>query len=153
MREGIPHRLHLPYAQLDQIFSRSLEVAPAAARMPFLSGNGRPGSRRFHIGLEQEVDMKRSVRGTLVRSFAATALVLLYGLGIVGVSSLTGATPAQARRGGRGGGGRGFRGRGFRGGVFIGAPYGYYGYDDGCFWSPRRQRWICPYYYRPYPYW
>ena len=103
--------------------------------------------------------MKRSARGTLVRSIAATALVLLYGLGIVGVSSLTGATPAQARRGGRGGGGggrgrgRGIRGRGVRGGIWLGAPFVYdYGYDDGCYWSPARARWVCPY-YRPYPYW
>src|SRR5262245_45343559 len=86
--------------------------------------------------LTQEVDMKRSAGRALVRSLAATALVLLYGLGFVGASSLTGATPAQARRGGRGGGGRGrgrgYRGRGFRGGIYLGAPYLYgYGYDDG----------------------
>ena len=109
--------------------------------------------------------MKRSAGRALVRSIAATTLVLLYGLGIVGVSSLTGATPAQARRGGGGGGrggggrggfrgGRGFRGRGFRGGIYLGAPlYGYgYGYGDGCYWSPARGRWICPY-YGSYPYW
>ena len=101
--------------------------------------------------------MKRSAGGTIVRSVAATILVLLYGLGIVGVSSITGASPAQAHRGGGGGrgggrGGRGFRGRGVRGGIWLGAPYAY-GYDDGCFWSPRRGRWICPYYNRPYPYW
>jgi hypothetical protein len=96
--------------------------------------------------------MKRSAGRTIVRSMAATILVLLYGLGIVGVSSVTGATPAQAHRGGHGG--RGFRGRGVRGGIFLGAPYGYYGYGygDGCFWSPRRGRWICPYYNRAYPY-
>jgi hypothetical protein len=94
----------------------------------------------------------------VVRSIATTALVLLYGLGVLGVSSLSGAAPAQARRGRSGGGGRGrgrgFRGRGFRGGIYLGAPLLYgYGYDDGCYWSPARARWICPYYYRPYPYW
>jgi hypothetical protein len=91
---------------------------------------------------------------------SATALVFLYGLGIVGVAGLMGTTPAQAHKGGgggghpRGGGGPHFRGRGFRGGIYLGAPYYYYDgyYDDRCFWSPRRGRWICPDYYRPYPY-
>ena len=92
--------------------------------------------------------MKRSARGSLARGLAAIALVVLYGIGFLGVSSLTTAEPAQARRGGRGR--RGFRG--FRRGVFIGAPLAYYGYNygDRCYWSPRRGRWVCP--YRPYRY-
>lgn len=96
--------------------------------------------------------MKRSVRGTLARSLATTALVLLYGIGTLGVSSITSSTPAQARRGGRRGGrgrGGGRRGRRGRGGIYFGGPY-FYGYDDGCYWSPRRGRWVCPYYYNPY---
>jgi hypothetical protein len=101
--------------------------------------------------------MQRSVRGTLARSLAAASLVFLYSLGIVGVSGVTTAAPAEARRGGRRGrgGGRGRRGsrgrRGGRGGgIYFGAPFLYGGYDDGCYWSPRRARWVCPYY--PY-YW
>ena len=98
--------------------------------------------------------MKRSATGRVVRGLAATALVVLYGVGFLGVSSLTSAEPAQARRGGRG------RGRGGRRGVFLGlglgAPLGYYGYnygyDDRCYWSPRRGRYVCPYSYRPYRY-
>ncbi len=96
--------------------------------------------------------MKRSVRGTLARSLAAMSLVFLYGLGIVGVASVTGASPAEARRGRRGRrGGRGRRGR-RGGGIYLGAPFLYGGYDDGCFWSPRRARWVCPYNYSPYRY-
>ena len=94
--------------------------------------------------------MKRSVRGLFARGLATTALVALYGLGMIGVSSIAGAPPAQARvRGGRGG----FRGRGR--GIWLGAPLAYYGYsayNDRCFWSARRGRWICPSYYRPYGY-
>lgn len=111
--------------------------------------------------------MKRSARGLLTRSMAAVALVLLYGLSTVGVSGLIGASKAEARgRGGRGGGGirggvRGFRGgrRGFgrRGGFWLGAPafYGYSNYNDGCYWSPRWGRYVCPYSYYPsyYRYW
>jgi hypothetical protein len=81
-------------------------------------------------------------------------MVALYGLGMIGVASFAGAPAAQAR--GRGGfrGARGFRGGVFRGrgrGIWLGAPY-YYGYDDGCYWSPARARWVCPYYYSPYRY-
>jgi hypothetical protein len=94
--------------------------------------------------------MKRSVRGTLARSLAAMSLVFLYGLGIVGVASVTGSSPAEARRGRRGR--RGGRGRRGRGGIYFGAPFLYGGYDDGCYWSPRRARWVCPYYYSPYRY-
>jgi hypothetical protein len=112
--------------------------------------------------------MKRSASGLLTRSMAAVALVLLYGLSTVGVSGLIGTSKAEARgrRGGRGGGrggrggfrgARGFRGgrRGFgrRGGIWLGAPalYGY-GYNDSCYWSPRRGRYVCPYpgYYNYY---
>ena len=98
--------------------------------------------------------MKRSVRGTLARSLAAAAMVLLYGIGALGVTSFTDAAPAQARRGRRGGGrgrGRGRRGR-RGGGIHFGAPFLYGGYDDGCYWSPRRARWVCPYNYSPYRY-
>ena len=102
--------------------------------------------------------MKRSPRGLLARSMAAVALVLLYGLSTVGVSGLIGASKAEARgRGGRGGmrgsrGGR--RGFGRRGGIWLGAPalYGYYNYNDGCYWSPRRGRYVCPYYPGYYSY-
>lgn len=51
------------------------------------------------------------------------------------------------------GGGRAFHGHRFRGGGLIfGAPfyypyaYPYYAYgDDGCWWSRRYHRWVCPY--------
>jgi hypothetical protein len=94
--------------------------------------------------------MKRSVRGTLARSVAAMSLVFLYGLGIVGVSSVPSSSPAEARRGRRGR--RGGRGRRGRGGIYFGAPFLYGGYDDSCYWSPRRARWVCPYSYSPYRY-
>jgi len=107
--------------------------------------------------------MKPTVRGTLTRSLAAVALVLLYGLSTIGISSFVMGTPkAEARsRGGRGGGGRGFRGRGSfrggRGGFWWGGPalYSSYYYDDNCYWSPRRGRYVCPYAYYPdyYRYW
>ena len=67
--------------------------------------------------------MKRTVRGMLTRSMAAVALVLLYGLSTIGISSFVmGAPKAEAARGGRGGGRGGGRsggrgrggGRGFR---------------------------------------
>jgi hypothetical protein len=103
--------------------------------------------------------MIRSARGTLARSLAAMALVGLYTLGILGVSSFAGVQPAQARRGhgggrrGGGGGRRGGRGRrGARGGIWLDTPYLYDGYDDDCYWSPARRRWVCPYYYSPYRY-
>jgi hypothetical protein len=86
-------------------------------------------------------------RKLLVRSLAAVALIAVYCLSTMGLVVATGVSPAMAR--GRGGGrGRGFvggRGRGFRGGGF--GFYGYYGPYDACWWSPRRHRWICPYYY------
>jgi hypothetical protein len=98
--------------------------------------------------------MKRNGRGLLTRSMAAVALVLLYGLSTLGVSSLVGTPKAEARgRGGRGGvrgvrGGR--RGIGRRGGLWWGGPGFYtYGYNDGCYWSPRRGRYVCPYAYYP----
>ncbi len=102
--------------------------------------------------------MKRGIRGVLTSSLAAVALVLLYGLSTLGISSFVGTPKAEARgRGGRGGG-RGFRGggrRGFgrRGGFWWGGPG--YGYDDSCYWSPRRGRYVCPYSYYPgyYSYW
>ncbi len=108
--------------------------------------------------------MKRTVRGMLTRSMAAVALVLLYGLSTIGISSFVMGTPkAEAgrggRRGGRGrGGGRGFHGRrGGRGGFWWGGPalYSGYYYDDSCYWSPRRGRYVCPYAYYPgyYRYW
>lgn len=108
--------------------------------------------------------MKQTARGLLTRSLATVALVAFYGLSVIGVSSFVMGTPTAEARGRRGGrrGGRGFRGfrgrrgsRGRRGRGFIwGAPlYGYY--DDSCYWSPRRGRWVCPYSYYPgyYGYW
>ncbi len=80
------------------------------------------------------------------RFLAAAALIAVYCLGTVGIVMSTGPTPAFARgRGGRGGGrgrgGRGFRGRGRGGiGIYLG------GYGDGCWWSRRWRRWVCPYY-------
>jgi len=103
--------------------------------------------------------MKRNARGLLTRSAAAVALVLLYGLSTLGVSSFMSIPKAEARgRGGRGGGGRGgvrgvrdgHRGIGRRGGLWWGGPGLYsYGYNDGCYWSPRRGRYVCPYAYYP----
>jgi hypothetical protein len=108
--------------------------------------------------------MKGTASGLLTRSLAAAALVFFYGLSAMGISTFVLGTPkAEAGRGGRRGGGRGFRGgfrgfrggrrgfRGRRGGIWFGAPalYSYSYYDDGCYWSPRRGRWICPYSYYP----
>lgn len=102
--------------------------------------------------------MKRTARGFLTRSLAAIVLVAFYGLSAIGVSSFVMGTPkaeARGRRGGRGFRGirGGHRGRGFRGrGIWWGGPafYGAYGgYNDGCYWSPRRGRWVCPYTYYP----
>ena len=118
-------------------------------------------------GNMEEADMQTAIaRGgghkVLTRFLAAAALVAVYCLGTVGIVMSTSATPAFARgrggggggrggggmRGGRGGfrGGRGFRGRGFRGRGrgFGGVWWG--GYYDGCWWSYRWQRWVCPYY-------
>lgn len=53
--------------------------------------------------------MKLSARSFMGRGLAAIALVALYGLGTLGVSSFAGVPSAQARGRGRGGGG--FRGR------------------------------------------
>jgi hypothetical protein len=81
-------------------------------------------------------------RYSLRRWLAAAVLVGIYALATIGIVVTTGAGAAQAR--GRGGGrgiGRGFvRGRG----VGVGVYYG--GYYDGCWWSRRRRRWVCPYY-------
>jgi hypothetical protein len=107
------------------------------------------------------------------RFLAAAALVAVYCLGTVGIVSTSG-TPAFARGRGSGGGGMGrgmagmgrgmggmgrgmgrgrgafFRGRGhrhFRGrGRGVGIFWDDYSYD-GCWWSYRWQRWICPYDY------
>lgn len=91
----------------------------------------------------------------LTRFLAATALVFVYLVSVVGTSGLflaASTSSAQAQRGrGRGGGyyrgGRGYyRGRGY------GRGYGYGGLyvapivrGRGCYWSPRWGRTICPY--------
>ena len=90
-------------------------------------------------GNMEEADMQTAIaRGgghkVLTRFLASAALVAVYCLGTVGIMMSTSATPAFAR-------GRGFRGRGRGfGGVYWG------GYYDGCWWSYRWQRWVCPYY-------
>jgi len=115
-------------------------------------------------GKMEEADMQTAIaRGGghrfFTRFLAAAALIAVYCLGTVGVMS-TSATPAFARGRGGGGGGRGmsrgagvrggFRGRGFRGRGFRGRGRGvgiwWGGYYDGCWWSYRWQRWVCPYY-------
>jgi len=82
----------------------------------------------------------------LRRWLAAAALVGIYALATIGVVVTTGVSAAQAR--GRGGGRAigGYRGigRGFVRGRGVGIDYG--GYYDGCWWSRRRRRWVCPYY-------
>ena len=91
---------------------------------------------------------RTSFRSIIARGLALTAMLCIYGFGLLGTSALmvgASTTPAQAR-GGRGGGfgggfrggGGGFRGGGFRGGGFRGAGIGlglglglaapYYGY-------------------------
>lgn len=102
----------------------------------------------------------------LSRCLAALALVIVYGVSLVGTSAAfltAGTTTAEARGGGRGGGGRGrgggwARGRG-GGGWARGRGRGYgrgYGYGRGfgfvappvvrgCYWSRRYGRTICPY--------
>jgi hypothetical protein len=91
----------------------------------------------------------RTGRRFLMRWLAAAVLVGIYCLSTVSIVMTTGLASAQAR--GRGGS-RGFsRGvsRGFvrgRGRRFVrGRGVGIY-YDDGCWWSPRYRRWVCPYY-------
>ena len=97
--------------------------------------------------------MTRTAPGLLTRSLASAALVFFYGLSAIGLTSFVMGVPkAEARgRGFRGQGFRGFRGgrRGFRGrglGIWWGPAYGY---NDSCYWSPRRGRWVCPYAYYP----
>jgi len=105
----------------------------------------------FLASPKMEVSMTGKVssrRYGLRRWLAAAALVGIYALATIGVVVTTGVSAAQARgRGGGGGraigGGRGI-GRGFVRGRGIGIYYG--GYYDGCWWSRRRRRWVCPYY-------
>jgi hypothetical protein len=114
-----------------------------------------------YAGNTEEGHMRTGVavtggRGFFTRFLAAAALIAVYCLGTIGVATI-GAAPAAARgrggsgmRGGRGRGvvvrggrGRGFRGRGRGGfGIYLGPGY----YDDGCWWSYRWHRWVCPYY-------
>jgi hypothetical protein len=105
-------------------------------------------------------------RKFLKRGMVVVGVVGIYCLSTVGIVTTTGVTSAEARNhGGRGvsrafvaGGNRGFvRGGGRRvvrgGGRYYGGYYGgyypgYYSYyDDGCYWSRRYGRWICPYGY------
>ena len=74
----------------------------------------------------------RSFRNILTHKLAATALLCVYGLGIIGASALLlGASSTSALA--RGGHGGGFHGGGFHGGFYgrgFGPgfyPYGYYG--------------------------
>ena len=110
---------------------------------------------------KEEAHMTARANGHAIkRLLAAVVVVGIYFLSILGVIITTSVGMAQAR--GRGGGGRGgargvavsrgggvARGRGFvrgRGrGRGVGVYYGGY-YNDGCWWSPRYRRWICPYY-------
>ncbi|CAN5538215.1 hypothetical protein BH11PSE4_BH11PSE4_27750 [soil metagenome] len=93
----------------------------------------------------------------MTRCIAATALVFVYCVGLVGASAvlLTASTTSADARG-RGGGGRGGGGRGRGGGVVIrGGGRGYgrgrgYGFGPrilapGCYYSRRWGRVICPY--------
>lgn len=122
-----------------------------------------------------EMNASGTRRKLLTRWLGTVALVGLYCLSLIGVSGLamtSGSSSALARgrggggrggggrrgggggrgggdRGARGGGrrgggrgGRGRRGRGIGFGIYDGYSYG----DDNCWWSPRRARWICPYY-------
>src|SRR6185295_11988046 len=100
----------------------------------------------------------------MTRLLATGVLIVFYGFGLAMAATFS---PAQARgrggghgfaRGFRGGGrgfARGFRGRGFaRGRGFRrrrgrGSGWGWWGpgfYGSNCWWSPRRGRWVCPYY-------
>ena len=120
---------------------------------------------------------RTSFRSIIARGLALTAMLCIYGFGLIGTSAvMLGAStaPAQAR-GGRGGGfgggfrGGGFRGGGFRGGGFRGAgiglglglglaapyygygyrgyPYGYSSYYDPGCYLVRRRVWT-PYGWR-----
>ena len=89
----------------------------------------------------------------LSRFLAATALVFVYMLSVVGTSGLfVAASTSSAEARGRGrGGGRGFgRGRGI--GRGRGRGYGYGGFyvapvvrGGGCYYSRRWGRVVCPY--------
>jgi len=113
------------------------------------TGTGASTVVTFLASPKMEASMTGKVsrrRYGLRRWLAAAALVGIYALATIGVIVTTGVSAAQARgRGGaRGiGGGRGI-GRGFVRGRGIGIYYG--GYYDGCWWSRRRRRWVCPYY-------
>jgi hypothetical protein len=80
------------------------------------------------------IHSRTSFRNILTQKLAATALLCIYGLGIIGASALLlGASSTSAfARGGHGGGDHGFHGGGFHGrGFGLGYyPYGY-GYYDG----------------------
>ena len=96
----------------------------------------------------------------LSRCLAATALLFVYMVSVVGTSGLflaasTSSAEARGRGGGRGYGGRG---RGYARGYARGRGRGYgrgYGYGGGyvapvvrgggCYYSPRWGRVVCPY--------
>jgi hypothetical protein len=77
---------------------------------------------------------RTSFRNILTHKLAVTALLCIYGLGIIGASALLlgASTTSALARGGHGGGGHGggFRGGGFHGRGFGWGPYPY-GYYDG----------------------
>jgi hypothetical protein len=95
----------------------------------------------------------------LSRFLAATALVFVYMVSVVGTSGLflaASTSSADARGGGRGygrGGGRGYargyargRGRGYGRGYGFGGVYGApVVRGGGCYYSPRWGRVVCPY--------
>ena len=97
----------------------------------------------------------------LSRCLAATALVFVYMVSVVGTSGLflaASTSSADARGRGRGGGGRGYaraEARGYARGYARGRGYGRgYGYGGvyvapavrgGCYYSARWGRVVCPY--------
>ena len=111
--------------------------------------------------------MKRTVRGMLTRSMAAVVLVLLYGLSTTRHLEFRHGYPEgrgcsrprrpwwwQRRRPGIRRSARRARARRLLvGGTCHLQRLDYY--DDSCYWSPRRGRYVCPYAYYPgyYRYW
>jgi hypothetical protein len=132
----------------DYHWDQTLVIALIDERGLRWEGEGTP---------KEDAQMTRSEGGgrqRFRRWLAAIALVGIYFLSTVGIVMMMGVASVQAAR--RSGGSRGVSSRGVsRGGsrgfvrgrrVIRGGGVYYGGYDDGCWWSPRYRRWICPYY-------
>jgi hypothetical protein len=104
--------------------------------------------------MTREIQMAKRYN-IVTRFLAATALVFVYMVSVIGASGMFLAASASSAQAYYRGGGRGY-GRGYARGVYRGRGYGRgYGYGGlyvapvvrgrGCYFSPRWGRVICPY--------